>query len=162
VQLPRPLLVLVVVLIVLAVAACGLSLGKRDEPAGDAAGARGDPLVKALKEFAPGSAPLQLTPSMATCLDSGQLKPNPSCDINVQPENIEGPRRRLQLKMSTGTMRMTVSGVSGQETIEPTSQTVTNATEDASLVLMEGDTAEIELQCLFGPCIVNVNPTPPP
>ncbi|HYI21428.1 MAG TPA: hypothetical protein VEX62_02225 [Candidatus Limnocylindrales bacterium] len=164
-QLPRPLLIVLVVLVVLAALSCGagfLNRGDQQQPpeAREAELREGGP-ADFLRRFAPPSEPLPLNASMVSsgCFQSpSSLQFSGSCTIVIP--TAEPFRSRLLLRPNAN-MSMKVSLTHDGESTESDTETIGAGSDDGSVVLARGDSAAITLTCTFG-CTVAVNPTPAP
>jgi len=164
VSLPRPLLIVLVLLIVLGVASCGASiaLSRGDgvlSDAGKDTELRQGSLADQFSRFAPQSEPVVLEPGNAPCLEpNGRLEFDAGCTFSIPRTN--DLRRRLELEVAPGVIvRMQVFVTSGGQTRPSDPALVPSETEDASVVVARDDSAVVVLTCqALTTCVVLVNP----
>jgi hypothetical protein len=159
--LPRPLIVVLVIIIVLSVVGCGVSLLRGGEQ-GSSDPERQDELRNGdvgniFSRLAPPSEPLALTSANTSCLNSsGNLQFTGTCTVTIPP--TDDLRRQLLLRPTAGSMGMQVSGFTNGEPFNSNNETVNAGSDDGSLVLARNDFATVTLNCPIG-CTVLVNPT---
>jgi hypothetical protein len=161
VKLPRPLIIVLIVLLVLFVVSCAVSLARSDEQG------KGDDDKKAglnggfgdlFKRLTPPTAPLQFPPatvSPSSCfVSSNQLQFGGSCFVTV-PE-LQELRARLLLSHAGGILTVRVVGTVSGSAIDKTT-TMPADTDKVDLVFARGDSATVILSCTFPTCAVVVN-----
>ena len=169
-SLPKPLIIVLIVVLVLAVVGCGMTaLGAsqqgrdHDQREDDLRGSNFTKFFQILnppsKEVGPGD----FTTNCGTS-DPGFLEVPASCSVNVGSTTDQ--RRRLVLRPvdSTVTMSVTIVFPSPQPSADSDGQQIGTSDDDrdkGSIVLNRDASATITLECLFT-CHVAVNPTPPP
>lgn len=158
--LPRPLLIVLIILILLSVVGCGVSLlrggeqGSSDED--KTAELRDGDLGDNFSRFAPPSEPLTLTSANTSCLNSsGNLQFTGTCTVTIPATG--DLRRRLLLRPAAGSMRMQVSGSTNGKPFGSGNETINAGSDDGSVVLARNDFATVTLGCTLG-CTVLVNP----
>jgi hypothetical protein len=160
-QLPRPLLIAIAVLVLLAlVGGCGALVA----PDGEIDDIRGG-LTDFLDGLAPDPEPVALNAGNTSCLNGDQLQMpfTGTCQIEIAPSGSF--RRELELQVIVGTVQFEVDQVVGGESIDSDPQTVPfvddegNLQVTVSVVVSRDDSAELSLRCLAqGGCILAVNP----
>ena len=162
-NVPRWLLILVVILILLAFGGCTASFIAGDGKDRSDEQLRSDlessDLGRLFRRLAPPSEPVKLTQAMAPCLTStGQLEFDGVCVISIPPTG--DLRRELRLTLASLTMDVVIVSSTGGERTDSGRQTIPldDGTRDLSVVVARDDSATVTLICgLFGPCRVLVN-----
>jgi hypothetical protein len=162
-QLPKPLLILVVVLIVLAVIGTGAAFLGPDGDQDDAQGGLSD----FLDGLIPDPDPIALNTTTAPCLnpatDNLEIPFNTVCTVQVLPADTL--RRELELQVTQGNIRFDVDQRVGGEDVESDPEDVPFVDDDGqlqrtvSVVVSRDDSARLRLGCRGpGDCLVLVNP----
>ncbi len=163
-SLPRPLLIVLIILLVLFVVSCGIAIARSGEQGqGDADKKQGlnGGFGDLFKRLTPPTAPLRfppatISPSGSSCSFSGTLlQVNGSCAISFV--DLQELRARLLLTRGSGNLTVSVNGtVSGSSVNESTS--MPGDTDNVDLVFARGDSAIVTVSCGLGTCDVGVNP----
>jgi hypothetical protein len=161
-QLPRPLLIVVVVLIVLAVVGVGAAFAGPDGERDDAQGG----LSGFLDGFIPDPDPVELNTTTAPCLNAAaarlEIALGGFCTVLVLPADTL--RRELELEVLQGAVRFEVEQRVGDETPDSDPQVVPfvddgEIVRSVSVVVSRGDSATLDLQCgNSSNCFLAVNP----
>jgi len=162
VSLPKPVIVVLIVVVVLAVVGCGMTVlgssqqGRADPPVGEL---RGSNFTKFFQIFGPPSKEIEDFATTCATANPGVLKVPSSCTINIGSTTDE--RRQLLLRPLGSSITMTVTIVfpSPQPSANSDSE-ISTSPEDrdkGSIVLNRGASATIRLDCAFE-CDVAVNP----
>jgi hypothetical protein len=171
VNVPRPLLIVIVVLLVLAVGGCVVGLGRSGEGAGklELRNALDSDLIQLLQGLAPAPEPIELTLAEAPCLAGGgtALQFSGECTLTI-PERAG--RSRLDLRVALGsTMSVVDVKVDGTTVGDPDDPSFPQPVpflddgqlqREVAIVLSRGEQAAVVLQCTSAPpsCVVAVNP----
>jgi hypothetical protein len=154
-RLPRPLLLVVMVLVVLALAgSCAAFVA----PAGGPGDIRSG-ITDFLEGLAPDPPPVVLDSSSAPCLSGDQLviPANTACLVVVQP--TDDLRRRLALRVTAGSVRFAVDQIANGKSTGTQDQTVNAGDDPVSLAVSRRDSATLGLTCLsVATCVLAVNP----
>ncbi|CAN5648791.1 hypothetical protein BH23CHL6_BH23CHL6_01060 [soil metagenome] len=162
-KLPRPLLIVVIVVLLLGVAGCGASiaLSGRDReltPEAKEIEVETGGLADLFRRLTPPSEPAVLQQPTAPCLVTAtqRLQFIGGCVVSIPPTG--DLRRRLVLRLATGAMSMQVTVTVDGEAHSSDAELITTGSDDPSLVLARNDSAVVTLNCFAGPCTVLVNP----